>query len=31
MNMFRGTIAKRLLQALLVTVAAVKLYAITHH
>ncbi len=31
MNMFRGTVAKRLLQGLLVTVAAVKLYAVTHH
>lgn len=31
MNIFRGTFAKRLMQALLLTVAAVKLYAVAHH
>ena len=31
MNMFRGTFAKRFMQVLLLTVAAVKLYVVTHH
>ncbi len=31
MNMFRGTFAKRAIQAVVLISAALKLYAVTHH